>query len=260
MTIPPRYPILAANWKMNMTLAEGGAFVKELLARSLPAGVEVVICPPFTLLHSLREKLQGTSLKLGGQNMYFEEKGAFTGEVSPLMLKDAGTHYVILGHSERRAHFKEEDSLVGKKVGAALEHGLSPILCVGETLEERKEGKTLEVVERQLAGGLAAVPRERAGDMVIAYEPVWAIGSGQAATGGDAREVSAFIRRLYGDQFGREAESSLRVQYGGSVKGDNIRDFTGYPEIDGALVGGASLKADSWHAILQAVGQQISAP
>ncbi len=260
MMAPMRRAILAANWKMNMTLAVGRAFVEELLARPLPAGVEVVLCPPHTLLHSLGKQLKGTSLKLGAQNMYFEESGAFTGEISPLMLQDAGVDYVILGHSERRALFQEDDGLVGKKVAAAMARGLGPIFCVGETLKEREGGETLAVVERQLSGGLAAVPREQAGELVIAYEPVWAIGSGRAATGEDAREVAAFIRRFYRDQFGREAEAGLRVQYGGSVKGANIREFTGYPEIDGALVGGASLKAGSWYEILQAVGQQVSAP
>jgi triosephosphate isomerase (TIM) len=251
-----RMPILTANWKMNMTRGEGEGFVRELLARPLPQGVEVVICPPFTLLQPLREALQGTSLRLGAQNMHYEEAGAYTGEISPLMLKDLGVEYVILGHSERRAIFHEDDALVGKKVAAALHHGLLPTLCVGESLTEREKGETLQVVERQLKAGLAAVPPEKAGQMVIAYEPVWAIGSGRAATGADALEVISFIRRFCRELFGETAARQMRLQYGGSVKGDNIRDFTDFPEIDGALVGGASLKADSWYSLLQAVGQQ----
>lgn len=254
-----RRPILAANWKMNMTREQGGAFIQELLARSLPSGLEVVICPPFTLLHPLAGLVQGTPLKLGAQNMYFEKEGAYTGEVSPGMLRDAGVEYVILGHSERRAVFGEDDALVGRKVQAALEQGLTPIFCVGESLEDREGGETLKVVERQLQGGLSAVPRQEAAKLVIAYEPVWAIGTGRAATGEDAREVTDFIRRFYAGKFGQQAEEALRVQYGGSVKGDNIRDFTVYPGIDGALVGGASLKVDSWYAILQAVEQQAAA-
>jgi triosephosphate isomerase (TIM) len=251
-----RMPILTANWKMNMTQAEGQAFIKELLARPLPQGVEVVICPPFTLLQPLKEALQGTPFLLGAQNMYYEETGAYTGEVSPLMLQDLGVKYVILGHSERRAIFHEDDALVGQKVASALRHGLLPTLCVGESLAEREKGETLQVVERQLKAGLAAVPQEKAGKMVIAYEPVWAIGSGRAATGADALEVISFIRQFCRRSFGETAARQLRLQYGGSVKGDNIRDFTDYPEIDGALVGGASLKAESWYALVQAVGQQ----
>jgi len=260
MKAPVRRPILAANWKMHMTRPEGGAFVEDLLARSLSPGVEVVLCPPFTLLHTLAVRLQGTSLQLGAQNMYYEKAGAFTGEISPGMLRDAGVRYVILGHSERRAVFGETDDLVGRKVAAALDAGLLPILCVGETLKEREAGKTLAVVEGQLAGGLQGVSREAAGTLVIAYEPVWAIGTGRAATGEDAREVAAFLRRSYRDRFGAAAAEALRVQYGGSVKGENIEEFTRYPEIDGALVGGASLQAGSWHAIVQTVGRQLSAP
>ncbi len=246
-----RRPIMAANWKMHMNLAEARAFIEEFKQQDIPKKVDVVICPPATLLYSLAEMLKDTPFILGAQNMHWEESGAFTGEISPVMLKDLGVKYVILGHSERRNIFKESDKVIGLKVATAFKHGLLPILCLGETIEEREKGLTKEVIRRQLETGIKEVSMGQAGNLVIAYEPVWAIGSGKAATGEDALEVATFIRELYEETFGKDNAARIRIQYGGSVKGENIGDFTRYTDIDGALVGGASLKALSWAQVIQ---------
>ncbi len=244
-----RIPIIAGNWKMNTNLEEAVALVGAMRPRlEAASGVEVVVCPPFISLAAVQGHLHGSPIGLGAQDMYFAEKGAYTGEISPLMLRGL-VDYVIIGHSERRQYFGETDELVSKKVRAALDHGLKPIMCVGERLEEYEAGKTQEVVTRQVRAGLSGI--ESLGGLVVAYEPVWAIGTGKAATGQGANEVIGMIRGLVGSKFGSEAASALRIQYGGSVTPENIREFMEQPEIDGALVGGASLKADAFVEIVR---------
>ncbi|MCG0239415.1 MAG: triose-phosphate isomerase [Firmicutes bacterium] len=250
-----RTPLVAANWKMHKTVAEATAFVGALqaaLGGSLPAGVEAAICPPFTALYPVGQLLRGTGIALGAQNLYKEDQGAFTGEVAPGMLAELGVRYVIVGHSERRSLFGEDDALVNAKVRAAFRHGLTPILCVGERLEEREAGETEAVVTRQVDRGLEGLSPAEVARLVIAYEPVWAIGTGRAATGEDAAAVIRLIRERVAARFGREAAEALRIQYGGSVKPENAGEFARYPEIDGALVGGASLDPRSFAALIQA--------
>jgi len=244
-----RVPIIAGNWKMNTTLAEAKVLVDAMRPRlEAVTGVEVVLCPPFISLAAVRAHLHGSRVLIGAQNMYFMEKGAYTGEISPLMLQGLAD-YVIIGHSERREYFGETDDLVAKKVRAALDHGLKPIMCVGERLNEYEAGRTEEVVSKQVRGGLAGV--QDLGGLVIAYEPVWAIGTGKPATGSGANQVIGMIRGIVQSLFGAEAATALRIQYGGSVAPDNIREFMAQPEIDGALVGGASLKADAFVDIVR---------
>lgn len=244
-----RTPIIAGNWKMNNTLSQAVSLVKEMRERlDKIQGVEKVLCPPFISLVAVKEMLQNTSIGLGAQNMYFEEKGAFTGEIAPGMLSGL-CQYVILGHSERRQYFGETDALINKKVQAALKAGLKPILCVGERLEERETGKTLPVVSVQLRGALADISSPPG--LVIAYEPIWAIGTGKAATGQDANTTIGAIRQIVASLYGREYAQGLRIQYGGSVTASNIAEFTPQSEIDGALVGGASLKATEFVSIVE---------
>ncbi len=248
-----RTPIVAGNWKMHKTVAEARELVAAL-GRQLNAirGVEKVLCPPFPALLAVAAMLEGTDIRLGAQNMHWEEAGAFTGEVSPLMVAEF-CQYVILGHSERRTYFGETDETVNRKVKAALTHGLKPILCVGEALDERQTGRTAEIVGRQVRRALAGVTLNDANDLVIAYEPIWAIGTGHAATPDLAGEViGGVIRPTLAELFGAEVAQAVRVQYGGSVKPDNAAGFFAHPEIDGALVGGASLKADAFVDIVQA--------
>ncbi|MBI4301332.1 MAG: triose-phosphate isomerase [Chloroflexi bacterium] len=244
-----RTTIIAGNWKMNTTVSEAMALVKAM-RNKLEAinGVEKVLCPPFVSLTAVRELILNSSLKLGAQNMHFEEKGAYTGEVSPLML--AGLcQYVVLGHSERRQYFGESDEIVNKKVQAALKVGLKPIICVGEKLEEREKGLMEEVITRQVKGALASVPSlER---VVVAYEPIWAIGTGRAATGEQANDTISIIRHEMGRLYGAAQADMVPIQYGGSVTGANVAEFLCQKEIDGALVGGASLKADEFIAIVE---------
>ena len=213
--------------------------------------VEIVVCPPFISLHAVKDVLAGSRIELGAQNVYWEKSGAFTGEVSAPMLKSVGCAYVIIGHSERRTYFAETDETVNKRIFAALAEGLKPIVCVGETLEERESGKTFEVIKRQIEGGLANLSVEQMASVVIAYEPVWAIGTGRTATPAQAQEVHAFIRKLLNDIFGQTTAEATRIQYGGSVKPDNAAELMSQPDIDGALVGGASLKADSFEKIIK---------
>lgn len=244
-----RIPIIAGNWKMNTTLQEARNLIEKLReALKGIEGVEKVICPPFISLAPARELLEGTDIKLGAQNMYFEEKGAYTGEISPSMLSGL-CEYVILGHSERRGYFGEDDELVNKKVRAAISFGLKPILCVGERLEERDAGRTEEVVTRQVREGLRDL--DSLPGLVIAYEPVWAIGTGRPATGEEANRVSRLIRKLVAELYGDEVAGELRIQYGGSVTEANIAEFISQPEIDGALVGGASLRAEEFGSIVE---------
>ncbi|MGH7433217.1 MAG: triose-phosphate isomerase, partial [Candidatus Methylomirabilales bacterium] len=214
------------------------------------AGVDVVVCPPFTAMQAVAEALKGSRIGLGAQNMHWEGEGAYTGEVSPVMLTDLGCRYVILGHSERRQYFGETDLNVNRKVRAALRHHLAPILCVGETFGEREEGRTFPVVEGQLRGGLSDIPPQAGEGIVVAYEPVWAIGTGHTATPEQAATVHAFIRKELGEVWGEAAGRAVRILYGGSVKPDNIDALMAAPEIDGALVGGASLKADAFARIV----------
>jgi triosephosphate isomerase len=242
-----RTPLIAGNWKMNTTLAEAKALAEELLPQLDPLkGVEKLVCPPFVSLPSVAHVLRGSTIRVGAQNMHHEAKGAFTGEVAPGMLKGFAD-YVILGHSERRQYFHEDDSLINKKVLAALANGLKPILCVGERLEEREGGKTEERISRQVTGGLTNVPANEA--LVVAYEPIWAIGTGRAATGATANETTGLIRRLLAAQYGNPFAQKVRILYGGSVTPQNIAEFMGQPEIDGGLVGGASLKAGDFAAL-----------
>ena len=240
--------LVAGNWKMHNTISESIALaymIKEGTA-GLKSG-EVVVAPPFTALQSTAEAIKGSAIALAAQNMYCEDKGAFTGEISPLMLKDVGCTYVIIGHSERRKYFLETDESVNLKVKKALASGLKPIVCVGETDDEREKGITQSVVNRQVRGALAGI--EKIDDVVIAYEPVWAIGTGKVATSAQAEEVHAFIRGILKELYGAKA-GDIRILYGGSVTKDNIGELIGMEDIDGALVGGASLKPESFLGII----------
>lgn len=249
-----RKPIIAGNWKMYRTPAQAKTLAEEI-AGGLDAAVlsqrEVVLCPPFVDLPAAGEALKGTGIGLGAQNIYPKEEGAFTGEVSAPMLKEIGVAYVIVGHSERRQYFKEDDGFINQKVKAVLKHGLKPILCVGETLAERESNFTEKRIETQLAGGLKDVSPEEFASMVFAYEPVWAIGTGKTATPQQAQDAHHFIREWVAGKFGKGAADSLRIQYGGSVKPENAATLLTQPDIDGALVGGASLSAGSFLAIVK---------
>lgn len=240
-----RKPIIAGNWKMHKTIAEALEFVNEVKDRVNNDNVEAVICAPFTLLKDLKEATKGTNIKIGAQNMHFEEKGAFTGEISPLMLKELDMDYVVIGHSERRQYFNETDETVNKKVLKALEVGIDPILCVGETLEERESGNTKDVCKVQVEKALENVSKEDLAKVVIAYEPVWAIGTGKTATSEDANDVIAYIREVVANLYG-ELANEVRIQYGGSVKPSNVAEIMNQSDIDGALVGGASLEANDY--------------
>ncbi len=247
-----RRPIIAGNWKMYKTIEEAIALVSEL--SDLIEGVtevEVVVCPPFTALEAVLEAVEGTNIGVGAQNMHWEAEGAFTGEVSPVMLKEMGCKYVILGHSERRQYFGETDENVNKKVRAAFKHGLVPIVCVGERLEQREQGITEKVVRTQVMGALAGLESSQVGSLVIAYEPVWAIGTGRTASDEDAQEVISLIRNLLAGMSGRGPAEQVRIQYGGSVKPENISGLMRQRDIDGALVGGASLEAGNFAAIVK---------
>lgn len=249
-----RLPLIAANWKMNTTVAEAKKLVGELLEDlDRVEGIEKVLCPPFVSLAIIKEMLRHSSIKLGAQNMHFEIQGAYTGEISPLMVREL-CDYVILGHSERRLYFHETDQIVNKKLKAALANGIKPILCVGETTEENEVGKTEEVIHRQVRMALDGVETailENAASLVIAYEPVWAIGTGKAASGKQAADTAELIRAVIAGLWNTSIARNLRILYGGSVTGTNISEFVGYPEIDGALVGGASLRAREFLSIVQ---------
>jgi triosephosphate isomerase len=244
-----RRPFIAGNWKMHTTFRECIALCDELLRRiDGVAEVDKVVCPPFPYLHLAVERLKGSTVRVGAQNMHWEEQGAYTGEVSPVMLAEL-VEFVVIGHSERRQYFGETDENVNRKLKAALAKGLRPILCVGETLEERDSGRTEEVLVRQVRGALVEV--SPGDDFITAYEPVWAIGTGIAAHGPQANQAAALIRAQVADLCGDGVARSLRVLYGGSVSPDNIAEFMEQPEVDGALVGGASLKADSFSGIVE---------
>jgi triosephosphate isomerase len=247
-----RIPVIAGNWKMFNTVGEALGLVRDLKAQVADVqGVQIVVAPVFTAIHAVAGKLKGSGIAVAAQDVYWEETGAFTGEVGPLMLKDAGCAYAIIGHSERRQYFGETDEMVNKKVKAALKAELTPIMCVGELLQEREAGRTMKVVEKQIRGGVAGLSSDDIAKSIIAYEPVWAIGTGKTATPAQAQEVHKAIRALIAALAGTQVAVGLRILYGGSVKPDNVDELMGQEDIDGALVGGASLKADSFARIVK---------
>ena len=246
-----RHPFIAGNWKMFKTVHDAVVYVKEF--RSLVKdieGVEIVLAPPFTAVHAAVEAARNSNIGVAAQNLHWEREGAFTGEVSGPMIKEAGAEYVIIGHSERRTLFGDTDQTVNRKIGAAIAAGLVPIVCIGETLAEREAGETLSVLDRQIKAGFEGVTGEQVGALVIAYEPVWAIGTGRTATSAQAQEAHAHIRQRLRQWFGAPAADECHVIYGGSVKPDNIRDLIAEVDVDGALVGGASLDVRSFADII----------
>jgi triosephosphate isomerase len=248
-----RKPIIAGNWKMNKTLSEANSFAEEVKGLvPAPEKMDSVICAPALFLQSLVGVTEGSNVKIGAQNMHFEESGAFTGEISPKALADLAVQYVIIGHSERREMFNETDESVNKKTLAAFKYNLTPIVCCGETLEQRENGETNQLVGDQVAKALQGLSDEQVKQTVIAYEPIWAIGTGKSSTSADANEVCAHIREVVAQQFSQDVADAVRIQYGGSVKPENIKEYMAQPDIDGALVGGASLEAQSFLQLLEA--------
>ncbi len=245
-----RKPIIAGNWKMNNTAADAEALITALKPLVADAACDVVVCVPFTDIAIAKKALEGSNIGLGAQNMHFEDKGAFTGEISASMLVEAGVQYVILGHSERRQYFAETDETVNKKMHKAIAAGLIPIVCVGETLEQREEGVTETFVRGQVKAAYANIAAADVEKTVIAYEPIWAIGTGKTATKEQANEVIAFIRDEMAQIFGAETAAKVRIQYGGSMNPKNASELMAMPEIDGGLIGGASLKADDFSAVV----------
>lgn len=247
MTISNEKPFLAGNWKMHKTIPEAVEMVKALKEESPQlTDAELVVIPPYTMLNEVKKVIEGSNIQLGAQNIFWEEKGAFTGEVSPPMLKDAGCQYVTVGHSERRQYFGETNETVNKKIKAALAHELTPIMCIGESLEEREKGNTMGKVEAQINSGLEGLGKDEIRRIVIAYEPIWAIGTGVTATPSQAEEVHRFIRKKLTEKYGNEIASYAIILYGGSVKPANTYSILKENNINGALVGGASLEADSF--------------
>jgi len=252
-----RTKVIAGNWKMNKDVPQTEELLtglKKALSFDLK-GVKVIICPPFTSLEIARRLIEGSPLELGAQNMYHEDEGAFTGEISPKMLKAVGCKYVILGHSERRQYFHESDAFINKKAKKAIASGLIPIICVGETLEQREKNITSQIVTAQVRGVLEGIPAEQVEKLILAYEPVWAIGTGRNATPQQAEEVHVLIRNLLGDLYSKSTAEKVIIQYGGSVKPDNAAELLWQPNVDGALVGGACLKADSFSGIIRAAAR-----
>ena len=246
-----RKPLIAGNWKMNKTVSEAVDFANNLKSALRDVqDVEVVICPAFVALSEVSKILEGSSAKLGAQNMYMQENGAYTGEISPLMLKELGCRYVIIGHSERREYFKEDNKLINAKIKLALKYQLRPILCVGETLSEYQNNQTIDIVKTEIRDGLAGIDEEQMSQVAIAYEPIWAIGTGKTATPDDANRVHKIIRKIISEMFDAKTGEKTRIQYGGSVKPDNISALMGKSDIDGALVGGASLSVESFIRIV----------
>lgn len=244
-----RKPVIIGNWKMNKDLDEAKKLVKEIVSEKLDNGVEKVICVPFVYVTEVNKLLEGSDVGLGVQNMYFENKGAFTGEISPIMLKSCGVSYVILGHSERRTIFNETDEMINKKVKSALQNDLIPILCCGETLEERNSGIEKYIVEKQIRNALDGISKTDIEKVIIAYEPIWAIGTGLTASSDDAENMIKFIRDILADIY-ENLSVNVRIQYGGSVKPDNIKDLMQKENVDGALVGGACLESASFRALI----------
>ncbi len=246
-----RIPVIAGNWKMYKNIEQAIALVSELSKKVQGVDdVEIVVCPPFTAIDAVAEVLDETNIAVGGQNMFWAKEGAFTGEISPEMLKNAGCKYVVLGHSERREYFGETDDKVNQKITAAFEYGLIPIVCVGERLEQRELGITNKVILTQTEGALAGIPAEQVAKLVIAYEPVWAIGTGKTASDSDAQAVIAYIRNIITQLYSTDTAEQVRILYGGSVKPDNVKGLMAQTDIDGALVGGASLDADNFARIV----------
>jgi triosephosphate isomerase len=251
-----RTPLIAGNWKMFKTLDEASSWADDIARRvSDVTTTEILVCPPCLYIHALAESFRGSPVKVGSQNVFWEDSGAFTGEVSAPMLASVGASHAIIGHSERRQYFGETDETVNKRLFAAIRGGLTPIVCVGETLDQRDSGRTNAVIEAQVKNSLAGLDAGQAGSLVIAYEPVWAIGTGRTATPETAQEVHALIRGLLGDLFGQGVADKVRILYGGSVKGDNIDALMAKADIDGALVGGASLDAASFERIIRFKGK-----
>lgn len=248
-----RKKVIAGNWKMNKDLNESQDLISKIInGLGNDTKCSVIVCPPFTSLKEVSSLIKTTPIKLGAQNCYFEDSGAFTGEISTSMLKSVGCEYVIIGHSERRNIFGEQDAVINKKIKKALEHNLKPIFCVGELLEQREDGTTMEVVNNQILNGLKDITPEQLSEIIIAYEPVWAIGTGKTATPAQAQEVHSAIRELIVENFSEDVADNLVIQYGGSVKPDNAGELLSQKDIDGALVGGACLKADSFLGIIAA--------
>lgn len=245
-----RRPIMAGNWKMNNTVSESIELVKGLIEKVEAVEKDFVVCPPYTALYTVSELIKGTNIKLGAQNIHFKEKGAYTGEISPIMLKELNVEYVIIGHSERRQYFGETDATVNKKIKTAFEYDMTPIVCVGESLAQREGGIAEKIVNDQLVNGLMNIENEDAEKIVIAYEPIWAIGTGRTATSQQANDMIKYIRGVLADIFGKDASDTVRIQYGGSVKPGNVNEIMAQSDIDGALVGGASLKADDFGKIM----------
>ncbi|MDR1784631.1 MAG: triose-phosphate isomerase [Endomicrobium sp.] len=245
-------PLMAGNWKMNKTVLEAIEFTKTLKNTiSDIANVEVLICPAFTALYAVSNEIRGSNINLGSQNFFWESKGAFTGEISPVMIKDVGCSYVIIGHSERRQYFAETNEAVNKKIKAAFTVTLKPIVCVGETLKEREDNVTSKVIEKQIREGLFGLTLEQASSVVIAYEPVWAIGTGKTASPDQAQEIHHFIRKIYEQMYSKDISNKLRILYGGSVNSKNVSDLMNKPDIDGGLVGGASLEVESFTKLIR---------
>jgi triosephosphate isomerase len=245
-----RKPILAGNWKMNNNIEESLRLVETLVKEDCPFDRDIVVCPPYTALYAVGEIIGDTNIKLGSQNIFYEEKGAYTGEISPEMLKDLGVEYAIIGHSERRQYFNETDIVVNLKVKTALKNGINPIVCVGESLAQREGGLENKIVKKQLISGLEGIKAEESNNIVIAYEPIWAIGTGRTATNQQANDMIKYIRNVLSEIFGVEHAQKIRIQYGGSVKPENIKELMEESDIDGALVGGASLKAQDFYKIM----------
>ncbi|MFU8858919.1 MAG: triose-phosphate isomerase [Cyclonatronaceae bacterium] len=252
--------LIAGNWKMNNGAGTTASFFNELAGKleNVPNQVEMLICPPFvSLTEAVEAAKQVDGMQVGAQNLHYEDNGAYTGEISAVMIKDAGCSHVIIGHSERREYFGETDQIIGKKIMKALANGLTPVFCVGEVLGERKSGDHFKVVETQVLGALSDMDSSEISKIVVAYEPVWAIGTGETATPEQAQEMHAFIRKVIGNKAGNEVASGLRILYGGSMKPDNAADLLGRDDVDGGLIGGASLKADSFAAIVQAATKLV---
>ena len=249
-----RKPFIAGNWKMNNTISESVDLIDEIkksLKESDMENVEVAVCVPATALSEVKKALEVTGIKLGAQNMHWEENGAYTGETSPLMLNEIGVDYCIIGHSERRQYFNETDETVNKKIKSALSHDIKPIFCVGETLEQREMGKEKDIVGNQIINGLEDISSGEMEKITVAYEPIWAIGTGKTASSEDANNMCAFIRSTIEEKYSKEISEKIIIQYGGSVKPDNVSEIMNQTDIDGALVGGASLKADDFIKLIK---------
>ncbi|WP_425448551.1 triose-phosphate isomerase [Dethiothermospora halolimnae] len=241
-----RIPIIAGNWKMNKTIKEGVELVNKIKDITNDTDVEVAVCVPYISLNEIKKTIGDSNLKLGAQNMHWEDNGAYTGEVSPPMLKEIGINYVIIGHSERRQYYNETDETVNKKIKSALKYGINPIVCVGETLEQRETGKAKEVVKKQIENAFDDISSDNMKKIVIAYEPIWAIGTGKTASSEEANDMISYVREIIKGKYGEEISEEVRLQYGGSVKPNNVTEIMNQTDIDGALVGGASLKAEDF--------------